>query len=157
VIFGGEALELQSLRPWFDRHGDERPRLVNMYGITEDHRPREPNRPIARADLEQGAGSVIGRGIPDLQVYVLDGDLKPGPIGTPGEIHVGGAGVAREYLGRPALTAARFVPDPFGANPGARLYRSGDLARWGCPKETWSYLRPRRPAGEDPWLPHRAG
>jgi acyl-coenzyme A synthetase/AMP-(fatty) acid ligase/aryl carrier-like protein len=129
VIFGGEALELQSLRPWFDRHGDERPRLVNMYGITETT-VHVTYRPIARADLEQGAGSVIGRGIPDLQVYVLDGAGQRAPIGVPGEIHVGGDGVARGYLGRPGLTAERFLPDPFSTVPGARLYRSGDRARW---------------------------
>ena len=130
VIFGGEALELQSLRPWFARRGDESPRLVNMYGITETT-VHVTYRPISAADLDTMPGSSpIGRPIPDLALYVLDRHLQPVPPGVPGEIYVGGAGVARGYLRRPALTAERFVPDPFGSTPGARLYRSGDLARY---------------------------
>ncbi|MCI0659314.1 MAG: amino acid adenylation domain-containing protein, partial [Acidobacteria bacterium] len=129
VIFGGEALELQSLKPWFDRHGDERPRLVNMYGITETT-VHVSYRPIRASDLEEGKGSVIGRAIPDLEVYVLDPQLRPAPIGVPGEMYVGGAGVARGYLNRPELCAERFIPDPYGGEPGARLYRTGDLARY---------------------------
>jgi len=128
LIFGGEALELQSLRPWFERHGDERPRLVNMYGITETT-VHVTYRPITTDDLNAGRGSVIGRAIPDLQVYVLDDDLRPVPAGLQGELYVGGAGLARGYLNRPDLTAERFRPDPFGGEPGARLYRTGDLAR----------------------------
>ncbi|HKI05604.1 MAG TPA: amino acid adenylation domain-containing protein, partial [Thermoanaerobaculia bacterium] len=127
VIFGGEALELASLAPWIARRGDERPRLINMYGITETT-VHVTCRPITRADVEAGRGSVIGEPIPDLQVYVLDGHLEPAPLLAAGEIHVGGAGLARGYLDRPELTAVRFVPDPFGP-PGARLYRSGDIAR----------------------------
>jgi amino acid adenylation domain-containing protein len=126
VIFGGEALEMASLGPWFDRHGDERPRLVNMYGITETT-VHVTYRPLSRADL--GSASVVGVPIPDLQVHVLDRALAPSPLLVPGEIAVGGAGLARGYLNRPELTAERFVPDPFGGRPGARLYRSGDLAR----------------------------
>ncbi|MGE0127963.1 MAG: amino acid adenylation domain-containing protein [Blastocatellales bacterium] len=129
VIFGGEALELQSLKPWFDRHGDERPRLINMYGITETT-VHVSFRPIRAADLEEGKGSVIGGAIPDLQVYAMDANLRPTPIGVSGEMYVGGAGVARGYLNRPELTAERFIPDPFGAEAGARLYRTGDLARY---------------------------
>ncbi len=121
VIFGGEALEPQKLRPWFERHGDEHPQLVNMYGITETT-VHVTYRPISRDDLN--AGSVIGKAIPDLQVYVLDEDLR-----HEGEIYVAGAGVARGYLNHPDLTAERFVPDPFSDEPGARLYRTGDLAR----------------------------
>ncbi|HSF42279.1 MAG TPA: amino acid adenylation domain-containing protein, partial [Thermoanaerobaculia bacterium] len=127
VIFGGEALELRSLRPWFGRYGEERPRLVNMYGITETT-VHVTYRPLAVRDLEAG-GSVIGRAIPDLGLRVLDRWLQPVPIGVPGELCVGGAGLARGYLRRPDLTAERFVPDPFG-EPGARLYRSGDLVRY---------------------------
>ncbi len=126
VIFGGEALEMRSLRGWFERHGDEQPRLVNMYGITETT-VHVTYRPLSLADL--GRASVIGEAIEDLQVYVLDGHGQPAPLGVSGELFVGGAGVARGYLGRPELTAERFVPDPFSAEPGARLYRSGDLAR----------------------------
>lgn len=126
VIFGGEALAMHSLKPWFDRHGDQRPRLVNMYGITETT-VHVTYRPLGAADVD--AGSVIGRPIPDLQVYLLGPDQQPVPVNEPGEIYVGGAGVARGYLNRPELTAAKFVPDPFRREPGARLYRSGDLGR----------------------------
>jgi len=128
VIFGGEALELQSLRPWFERYGDERPLLVNMYGITETT-VHVTYRPIRRADLESGQGSVIGIPIPDLQIYILDPHGQPAPIGVPGEMYVGGAGVARGYLNRAELTAERFLADPFAPANGSRLYRTGDLAR----------------------------
>ena len=128
VIFGGEALEPGSLRAWVGKHGDARPRLVNMYGITETT-VHVTCRPITRADAEQGSGSPIGVPIPDLAVRVLDRRLQAVPAGVAGEMYVGGAGVARGYLNRPALTAERFVPDPLGTVPGARLYRSGDGAR----------------------------
>jgi amino acid adenylation domain-containing protein len=144
VVFGGEALELPSLAPWIARHGDERPRLINMYGITETT-VHVTFRRISREDVEAGGGSVIGVPIPDLQLHVLDGHLRQVPLLAPGEICVGGAGLARGYLGRPELTAERFVPDPFGAlfgQAGARLYRSGDLAR-------------RRPDGDLEYLGRR--
>ncbi|RKH00529.1 amino acid adenylation domain-containing protein, partial [Corallococcus sp. CA047B] len=128
VIFGGEALDLASLRPWFERHGDARPQLVNMYGITETT-VHVTWRPVGLADLERPGSSVIGQPIPDLQLYLLDAAGQPVPLGVPGEIHVGGAGVARGYLRRPELTAARFVDDRFGPVPGRKLYRAGDLAR----------------------------
>ncbi|MET0647237.1 MAG: amino acid adenylation domain-containing protein [Pyrinomonadaceae bacterium] len=128
VIFGGEALEFQSLRPWVERHGDERPRLVNMYGITETT-VHVTYRPVLRADVEGGAGSRIGQRIGDLRLYVLDGQMEPAPLGVGGELYVGGAGLARGYHGRPGLTAERFIPDPFSQEPGARLYRTGDTGR----------------------------
>ncbi len=127
VIFGGEALDLPSLRPWFNRHGDRRPRLVNMYGITETT-VHVTWRPIGLADLAGAAASVIGAALADLSLFVLDPNRQPAPLGVPGELCVGGAGLARGYLGRPALTAQRFVPALAGA-AGGRLYRSGDLAR----------------------------
>jgi amino acid adenylation domain-containing protein len=127
VIFGGEALELPGLRPWFEQHGDQSPRLVNMYGITETT-VHVTWRPLTPADLEQSA-SVIGQPIADLQLHLLDTYLEPVPIGVPGEIFVGGAGLALGYLNRPALTAERFIPDRFSGEAGVRLYRTGDLAR----------------------------
>ncbi|MDZ8051396.1 MAG: amino acid adenylation domain-containing protein [Aulosira sp. ZfuCHP01] len=129
VIFGGEALELQSLKPWFDKHGDQVPQLVNMYGITETT-VHVTYRPIAIADLEAGLGSVIGRPIPDLQLHLLDRYQQPVPIGVMGEMYIGGAGVARGYLNRPELTNQKFIPNPFSKKLNARLYRSGDLARY---------------------------
>jgi acyl-coenzyme A synthetase/AMP-(fatty) acid ligase/acyl carrier protein len=126
VIFGGEALEMQSLRPWYERHGDSRPQLVNMYGITETT-VHVTYRPLSQRDLT--SGSVIGRPIPDLQVYLLNGGQMV-PVGIPGEMFVGGAGVGRGYLERPDLTAERFIPNPFGQTEGERLYRTGDLARY---------------------------
>ena len=128
VIFGGEALELQMLRPWVERHGDAQPRLINMYGISETT-VHVTYRPVTLADLQASRGSVIGGPIPDLGLHVLDRNMQFIPVGARGELYVGGEGVARGYLNRPALTAERFVPDPFGERPGARLYRSGDLAR----------------------------
>jgi amino acid adenylation domain-containing protein len=126
VIFGGEALELQSLRPWIKRHGDEHPQLINMFGITETT-VHVTYRRIFAADIEAQSGSVIGRPIPDLEMHVLDEAFAPVPVAGAGELYVGGRGVARGYLNRPELTAARFVPDPFTSEPGARLYRTGDL------------------------------
>jgi amino acid adenylation domain-containing protein len=127
VIFGGEALSLESLKPWFERYGDEFPRLVNMYGITETT-VHVTCRPLGKPDLSLTADSVIGLPIADLQIYVLEPGLQPAPIGVAGELYVGGAGLARGYLGRAGLTADRFVPSPFG--DGERLYRTGDLAHW---------------------------
>jgi pristinamycin I synthase-3/4 len=129
VIFGGEALDLPSLAPWFARHGEERPRLVNMYGITETT-VHVTYRPLRTADAHGERRGAIGAPIPDLGLYVLDPWLRPAPIGVPGELVVGGAGLARGYLGRPELTAERFVPDPVSGRAGARLYRSGDLGRF---------------------------
>ena len=128
VIFGGEALDPQILRPWFDRHGDERPLLVNMYGITETT-VHVTYRPIRHADLERGHGSFIGVPIPDLQLYILEPGGEPAPIGAPGEIFVGGAGVGRGYLGRPELTRRRFVTNHLIPGKEGLLYRTGDLAR----------------------------
>jgi amino acid adenylation domain-containing protein len=127
VVFGGEALEMQTLRGWFERHGDQQPRLINMYGITETT-VHVTYRPLTVHDVD--SGSVIGREIPDLKVHLLDASLRPVAPGIAGEICVGGAGLARGYLNRPELTAERFVSDPFSSLPGARLYRSGDLGRW---------------------------
>jgi amino acid adenylation domain-containing protein len=128
VIFGGEALDPATLRGWVERRGDDRPWLVNMYGITETT-VHVTYRVIRAADTVDGSPSPIGIPIPDLAVHLLDRHGRLVPTGVVGEMYVGGAGVARGYLGRPELTAQRFVPDPFSTDPTARLYRSGDLAR----------------------------
>lgn len=128
VIFGGEALDLGHLRDWYDRHDDQAPLLVNMYGITETT-VHVSCYPLSRAMTESKAGSLIGGAIPDLQVYVLDRCMQHVPTGVAGEMYVSGAGLARGYWKRPALTAERFIADPYGP-PGARMYRTGDLARW---------------------------
>jgi amino acid adenylation domain-containing protein len=129
VIFGGEALEPKKLKSWVVRQGDESPRLINMYGITETT-VHVTSRRISRADVSGGAGSVIGQPLGDLQVYVLDQGRQVAPVGVFGELYVGGAGVTIGYWGRPELTAERFVPDPFSREPGQRLYRSGDRGRY---------------------------
>jgi amino acid adenylation domain-containing protein len=126
VIFGGEKLELSALAGWFARHGDQQPRLVNMYGITETT-VHVTYRRLSQSDLARPRISPIGVPIPDLALHLLDSALRPVPVGVIGEIHVGGAGVGRGYLNREDLTAARFIPDPF--RPGHLLYRSGDAAR----------------------------
>ncbi|MVV47310.1 amino acid adenylation domain-containing protein [Pseudomonas sp. PB120] len=126
VIFGGEALEVASLRPWFDRFGDQQPTLVNMYGITETT-VHVTYRAIRLADLDGKAQSPIGLPVRDLRWYLLDSQLQPVPVGVAGELYIAGAGLARGYHGRFGLTAERFVPSPFEASQ--RLYRSGDLAR----------------------------
>jgi amino acid adenylation domain-containing protein len=126
VLLAGEALEPSDLEPWWRRYGADAPRVVNLYGITETTvfvTAGVVSRP-------EGARS-IGRPLPGFQVHLLDARLEPVPDGERGEIHVGGVGLSRGYLGRPDLTAERFVPDPFSAAPGARLYRSGDWARRG--------------------------
>jgi amino acid adenylation domain-containing protein len=128
IIFGGEALEFQSLAPWFERYGDENPRCINMYGITETT-VHVTYRPITRRDVETGSGSNIGVAIPDLQVYVVDRAGKRVAPGHEGEMLVGGRGVALGYLNRPELTDERFIPNPFEPELGARLYRTGDSAR----------------------------
>ncbi|MFI8192534.1 non-ribosomal peptide synthase/polyketide synthase [Streptomyces sp. NPDC085946] len=128
VVFGGEALDVTRLADWYARHPDTAPRLVNMYGITETT-VHVTHAPLDRATAAAGTASPIGTGIPDLRIYVLDGDLAPVPPGAVGEMYVAGEGLARGYLGRPGLTASRFPADPFG-RPGSRMYRTGDRARW---------------------------
>ncbi|TYK45817.1 non-ribosomal peptide synthetase [Actinomadura decatromicini] len=128
VVFGGEALDLGRLEDWYSRHPEDAPTLVNMYGITETT-VHVSHLTLDRAHVASASGSVIGVGIADLRVYVLDSRLQPVPPGVVGELFVAGAGLARGYLNRPALSAERFVADPFGA-PGTRMYRTGDLGRW---------------------------
>jgi len=126
VVLGGEATRPEKLLEL----APPRPAFVNAYGPTECSGVVTYHR-LAR-DLSSYAGRSVplGEPIANSRIYILDGAGEPVPVGVVGEIHVGGVQVARGYLDRPALTAARFVPDPFGASPGARLYRTGDLGRW---------------------------
>ncbi|GCE14878.1 hypothetical protein KTT_47370 [Tengunoibacter tsumagoiensis] len=128
VIFGGEALELASLSPWVQRHGDAQPLLVNMYGITETT-VHVTTRILRRSDIESAPGSLIGTPLADLKLYVLDRHYHPVPAGVTGELYVGGSGLARGYLNRTELTSERFIPNPYG-QLGERLYKTGDLARY---------------------------
>ncbi|GAA3134419.1 amino acid adenylation domain-containing protein [Streptosporangium carneum] len=125
IVFGGEALQPHHVRRWFAAGAAPKARLCNMYGITETtvHVTAHDITPETPFDR-----SVIGRPLPHLSAEVLDRHGRAVPVGVPGELFVGGFGVTGEYVGRPALTAQRFLPDP--ALPGARRYRSGDLVRW---------------------------
>jgi amino acid adenylation domain-containing protein len=129
IIFGGEALEHTEVQNWFELYGDQQPQLFNMYGITETTVHVTVHR-LLQADGTALVGSRIGRPLADLQAYILDPRQQLMPPGVPGELYIGGAGLACGYLNRPELTAERFVPHPWGNEPGARLYRTGDLARY---------------------------
>jgi amino acid adenylation domain-containing protein len=126
LIVGGEALTGEALAYW--RAHAPQTLIVNEYGPTE--------AVVGCCVFEQAAGEIlpgpvpIGRPVANMQLYVLDRDLCLAPIGVPGEIYIGGVGVARGYLDRPDLTAERFIPHPFASEPGARLYKTGDLARY---------------------------
>jgi amino acid adenylation domain-containing protein len=126
LILGGEALWAESLAAW--RADAPGTRLINEYG------PTEATVGCCVHEIPTGgpaAGAVpIGRPIADTRLYLLDEGLRPVPVGVPGELYIGGAGLARGYLDLPGQTAARFVPDPCGGERGGRLYRSGDLARY---------------------------
>ncbi|MFC4494856.1 amino acid adenylation domain-containing protein [Streptomyces ovatisporus] len=127
VLFAGEYLDVPALAPWFDHFGDDEPRLVNLYGITEVTVHATFHR-VTRQDLASGVRSNIGCPLPDLSIRLLDKHLRPVPRGVAGEMYVSGPGVARGYRNLPELTEERFLPDPF-AGGGGRMYRSGDLAR----------------------------
>jgi amino acid adenylation domain-containing protein len=125
VIFGGEALKPATLKYWYERYPNCR--LINMYGITETT-VHVTYKEIGTREILKGAGN-IGVPIPTLSCYILDANMNLSPFNVPGELYVGGAGLARGYLNRPELTNAKFIANPFSNKAGARLYRSGDLAR----------------------------
>ncbi|MET1080990.1 MAG: amino acid adenylation domain-containing protein [Pseudomonas sp.] len=120
VLLGGEALDGAT---WNSLAADDSRLFFNMYGPTECSVD-------ASCALIDGRLPHAGRVMPGARIYLLDAERQPVPLGAVGEIHIGGAGVARGYLDREALTAERFLADPFVATPGARLYRTGDLGRW---------------------------
>ena len=128
IIFAGEALDLESLLPWVECYGDQFPTLVNMYGITETT-VHSTVQLLQKEAIQRFAGSRIGEPLADLEIFLLDKHLNLVPAGVPGEMYVGGKGVARGYLNQPNLTATRFIPHLFSHTAGTRLYRSGDLAR----------------------------
>ena len=126
AMFGGEAAEAR----WVERVLSQGApaRLLNMYGPTETTTFATWHDFAAHAPT--GAAMPIGRPIANTHVRLLDGELRPVPVGVPGEMFIGGPGLAWGYHGRPDLTAERFVPDPWSADAGARLYRTGDVARY---------------------------
>jgi amino acid adenylation domain-containing protein len=125
LLTGGDVLPVEAVRKVRERFPALR--LINGYGPTENTTFTCCHTVDARWD---GGPVPIGTPIGNTRVYVLDGGMRPAPVGVPGELYAGGDGVARGYLNRVALTAARFVPDPFSSSPGARMYRTGDRARW---------------------------
>tara|TARA_R110000868_G_scaffold405943_1_gene685862 strand:+ start:184 stop:7215 length:7032 start_codon:yes stop_codon:yes gene_type:complete len=123
-VIGGEALSTASTAVW--RNQAPKLRLVNEYGPTET----VVGCIFHEADGRPGVAEPIGKAIWNTRTYVLDRALDPVPEGMPGELYIGGAGVAWGYWRRPELTAERFLADPFAAEPGARMYRTGDLVHW---------------------------
>lgn len=119
---GGESIAMHALRPWLQHSGCA---LINSYGPTECTDVVSWHRVTTNED-----NPPIGRPITNTQLYILNSSLSLCPVGTPGELWIGGEGVGLGYLGRPELTAEKFIADPFSNDPQARLYRTGDLAQW---------------------------
>ena len=124
VMCGGEALPTQVVTRFQNRSPAK---LYNVYGPTETI----IDSTFGLCEQADGrSSSPIGRPIPNAHIYILENALRPLPIGVAGHMYIGGAGLARGYLNRPDLTAEKFIPDPFSGEPGARLYKTGDLARY---------------------------
>jgi amino acid adenylation domain-containing protein/thioester reductase-like protein len=129
VMVGGEAVPTEKLRAWARATGGT-VRLVNHYGPTETTVCATTYTSVDAAEVAGRTYLPIGTPLPNLRCYVVDAQGGLAPDGVAGELYVGGVAVARGYHGRPGLTAHRFVPDPFSGEEGARLYRTGDRARW---------------------------
>ncbi|MBW3570370.1 MAG: amino acid adenylation domain-containing protein [Gemmatimonadetes bacterium] len=130
VMTGGEAVDMERIRRWARMTGG-RVQVISHYGPTEATVTATVQ--LAYGDTAprgEPANLPLGRPIANVRVYVLDAHGRPQPVGVPGEMFIGGAGVTRGYQNRPAQTAEAFVPDPFAAEPGARMYRTGDRARF---------------------------
>jgi syringomycin synthetase protein SyrB1 len=125
VVLGGEALDVPALRPWIDRYGTDRPRLVNMYGITEAT-VHASYRRLDRTDLDRHGPSPIGAPLADLSFHLLGDDGRPPAAGEPGELFIEGPGLARGYLDRPELEAERFVAHVGADGVRHRRLRTGD-------------------------------
>ncbi|PMB49540.1 non-ribosomal peptide synthetase [Fischerella thermalis CCMEE 5205] len=129
VIIGGEQAQGKQVEIWRNCVGD-RQELINTYGPTEATVVTTTYKlPLAPTD-NPSLKIPIGRPIPNAQTYVLDKYLQPVPVGVVGELYISGVGIARGYLNRPDLTADKFIPHPFSNQPGARLYKTGDLVRY---------------------------
>ncbi|UUQ64831.1 amino acid adenylation domain-containing protein [Pseudomonas fuscovaginae UPB0736] len=124
-MIGGEAVGKQAVAQWFEREG-HRPALFNAYGPTE----ATVNASIRLMERDNEDFRSIGKPVRNTPLYVLDAAGNLAPLGVAGELHIGGVGVARGYLNRAELSAERFIADPFSSDPDARLYKTGDLARW---------------------------
>lgn len=127
VIVGGEKASSAAYNSWL-KSGGHRSRWINTYGPTEASviaTSYEPDR-----SLPVPENLPIGRPIANTKIHILDASLQPVPIGTPGELHIGGPGLARGYLNRPEMTQAKFIANPKKDEPGSRLYKTGDLARF---------------------------
>ncbi|MGA9966029.1 MAG: amino acid adenylation domain-containing protein [Terriglobales bacterium] len=129
VIVGGEKASATAFSSWL-RVSRGKVRWVNTYGPTEASVIATAHEPQISSPEQVPASLPIGRPIANTQIYLLDPDLNPVPVGEEGELHIGGDGVARGYLNRPEMTAEKFIADPFSTRPGARLYKTGDLARY---------------------------
>ena len=132
--FGGEQLTKAAVNAMLDSIGDECV-IYNGYGPTEVSINNTiysvaPAERVARLDDRVSAAIPIGRPTANDSLYVLDKNLKPVPVGVPGELHIGGRGQSQGYINLPELTAERFIPNPFSGEPGARLYKTGDLVRF---------------------------
>lgn len=128
IILGGEALQVSSLKPWYDSGSSDNVRVINLYGPTEIT-VAATGHPVRSTDTDPHGGSVIGAPLSNSTILLLTKDHETADAQGTGEIYIGGTGVARGYFNRPDLTAQRFIANPREPN-GARLYRSGDLGLW---------------------------